>query len=442
MVLSGSMPIMMATSPNCRSRSSRSVRRSCLRANSTARLQASTVLPDPPLGENRVTTLPSAWPRRPYRRRRPARPAARECAFLMVNTIPSVSCGSSTTSWMPACSASDSRLLALAEVTRTIGAAVTARIASISAVGHVLGGGGAVQDDLRGGLGQLGAGLDRVGGRADELDVGVVGEALPDLRQAVGGAGDEDLDRGLVRHYFFTPDTQMGREFLTCTAVRPVPKVLHGVATDWPVSWAPWLGRRAIQNSPVARISIRSGRRFCGTAMMTASPPVAVIGAGRAVGAGGGGQRHPGHAGVVGGEHLDVRDDAAGDRLLLVLAVVDRGLDRRLAVDVDVIAGLERAAEDAVGVEGELDGAHRAVDLVDDRRVLGVREHRGRDLRAGGDVRRRRERVFSDAIDVKAPGTTSLVATWRVVKAPPSTSVFTGSAGDDVTLGRRRPSWS
>ena len=34
----------------------------------------------------------------------------------------------------------------------------------------------------------------------------------------------------------------MGREFRTCTAVRPVANVLHGVATEEPVSWAPWLG--------------------------------------------------------------------------------------------------------------------------------------------------------------------------------------------------------
>jgi hypothetical protein len=64
-----------------------------------------------------------------------ARPAASEFAFLMVKTMPSVSCGSRTTSKMPADSASDSRALALADVTRTIGAAVTLRIASISAVG-------------------------------------------------------------------------------------------------------------------------------------------------------------------------------------------------------------------------------------------------------------------------------------------------------------------
>jgi hypothetical protein len=57
-----------------------------------------------------------------------------------------------------------------------------------------------VQDHLRGGLRQLRAGLDRVGGRPDELDVGVVCEALTNLRQTVGGAGDEDLDRGLVGH--------------------------------------------------------------------------------------------------------------------------------------------------------------------------------------------------------------------------------------------------
>ena len=53
----------------------------------------------------------------------------------MVKTMPSVSCGSSTTSKIPADSASERRALALAEVTSTIGAAVTPRIASISAVG-------------------------------------------------------------------------------------------------------------------------------------------------------------------------------------------------------------------------------------------------------------------------------------------------------------------
>ena len=34
--------------------------------------------------------------------------------------------------------------------------------------------------------------------------------------------------------------------------------------------------------------------------------------------------------------------------------------------------------------------------------------------------------MLSEAIEVNAPGTTSLVATWRVLKAPPETSVFRG----------------
>jgi hypothetical protein len=87
------------------------------------------------LGEKNVTTRPSSaavvLPLPPP----VARPAASEFAFLIVKTMPSVSCGSSTTSKIPADSASDRRALALAEVTSTIGAAVTLRIASISAVG-------------------------------------------------------------------------------------------------------------------------------------------------------------------------------------------------------------------------------------------------------------------------------------------------------------------
>ncbi len=113
--------------------------------------------------------------------------------------------------------------------------------------GHVLGRSGAVEDHLRGGLGQLGAGLDRICRRADEFDVGMISQALPDFRQAIGGARDEDLDRGLVGHRF-APDTQMGRVFLTWTSVRPVPKMLHGVATAGPVSSELWAGRTAAQN--------------------------------------------------------------------------------------------------------------------------------------------------------------------------------------------------
>ena len=91
-------------------------------------------MPAPPLGANTVTTLPStcceALPGAV-----PERPAASEFAFLIVKTTLSVSCGSRTTSKMPAWSASDRMWCAEAEVTSTIGAAVTARIASISAVG-------------------------------------------------------------------------------------------------------------------------------------------------------------------------------------------------------------------------------------------------------------------------------------------------------------------
>ena len=45
-----------------------------------------------------------------------------------------------------------------------------------------------MQDHLRPGLGQLGAGLGGIGGGADELHLGVISEALPHLGEAVGRA--------------------------------------------------------------------------------------------------------------------------------------------------------------------------------------------------------------------------------------------------------------
>ena len=84
----GSLASVSAESPNCRSRSTRSVDRP-ERAVATARFVASTVLPLPPLGEKTVTTLPVA------------RAAVAIAAFRSANSSVSVGCGSTSTSAAP-----------------------------------------------------------------------------------------------------------------------------------------------------------------------------------------------------------------------------------------------------------------------------------------------------------------------------------------------------
>ena len=85
--------------------------------------------------------------------------------------------------------------MALAEVTSTIGAAVMPRIASISSVGTwsvaVVPWSTTWAPDSA----SFVPDLRRISRRADQLHLGVVGQALADLGQPVGGAGDEDLDR-------------------------------------------------------------------------------------------------------------------------------------------------------------------------------------------------------------------------------------------------------
>ncbi len=95
-----------------------------------------TVLPTPPFGEKTVMTRPSAVDVRREDGAMPPRVAASWQVFLIVKTRASVSCGSITTSEMPALSASCSSAPAPPDVTRMIGAAVACRIASISEVGR------------------------------------------------------------------------------------------------------------------------------------------------------------------------------------------------------------------------------------------------------------------------------------------------------------------
>ncbi len=81
-------------------------------------------MPTPPLGEKTVRTRPSAVEVRSEEGAMPPRVAASWHVFLIVNTSASVSCGSITTSEMPAPRASCSSAPAPPEVTRMIGAAV------------------------------------------------------------------------------------------------------------------------------------------------------------------------------------------------------------------------------------------------------------------------------------------------------------------------------
>src|SRR5438552_7326083 len=122
---------MIAASPNCRSRSSRSARLPQCLANEAEMFVDNTVLPVPPFGENTVT-------------RRPCRPPPLACclrpvwqAFLIEKTTLSVSCGSSRTSAMSASRASSSRLGEPPEASRITGAFVYSRIAATSLAGSV-----------------------------------------------------------------------------------------------------------------------------------------------------------------------------------------------------------------------------------------------------------------------------------------------------------------
>src|SRR6266480_3834234 len=122
---------MIAASPNCRSRSSKSARLPQCLANEAEMFVDSTVLPVPPFGENTVT-------------RRPCRPPPVACclrpvwqAFLIEKTTLSVSCGSSRTSATSASRASSSRLGEPPEASRITGALVYSRIAATSLAGNV-----------------------------------------------------------------------------------------------------------------------------------------------------------------------------------------------------------------------------------------------------------------------------------------------------------------
>ena len=94
--------------------------------------------------------------------------------------------------------------------------------------------------------GQLRARLGGVGGRADQLHVQVVGQALADLGEPVGGAGDEDLDGRGIRPYCFLA-AQRGRNLPSWLEVRPLAKTVHPVATTVGLSTAPVEGRTASQ---------------------------------------------------------------------------------------------------------------------------------------------------------------------------------------------------
>src|ERR671937_738712 len=121
---------MIAASPNCRSRSSRSARLPQCFASEADRLVDRTVLPVPPLGEKTVT-------RRPWRP--PATCARRPTwhAFLIEKTTLSVSCGRRRTSATSASSASSSRLGEPPDASRMTGARVYSRIAATSFAGSV-----------------------------------------------------------------------------------------------------------------------------------------------------------------------------------------------------------------------------------------------------------------------------------------------------------------
>jgi hypothetical protein len=105
----------IAASPNCRSRSSSSVRFCRCLAKPAARLVAVTVLPVPPLGEKTVTT-------RPVCARVVPGVARLACdAFLIVKTTFSTSCGRSRTSATSAASAPSRISVASPAATTTIG---------------------------------------------------------------------------------------------------------------------------------------------------------------------------------------------------------------------------------------------------------------------------------------------------------------------------------
>src|SRR6185369_15172398 len=122
---------MIAASPNCRSRSSRSARLPQCFASEAERFVESTVLPVPPFGEKTVTRRP--W--RPPPLASCLRPAWQ--AFLIEKTTLSVSCGSSMTSATSASRASSRRLGEPPDASRITGAFVYSRIAATSFAGKV-----------------------------------------------------------------------------------------------------------------------------------------------------------------------------------------------------------------------------------------------------------------------------------------------------------------
>ena len=264
MVLSGSMPIMMAASPNCRSRSSSSVRRSCRRANIAARFAGQHGLAGSALGREQADDL-AFDAGRCLTGASPARPAASENAFLMVKTMPSVSCGSSTTSKMPADRASPRMAVGAGRRDQDDRGGGDRPDRLDLGRRHVIGGAGAVQDHLSGGLGQLGAGLGRICCRSHQLDVGVIGEALTNLGEPVGGAGDEHLDRRDGAHYSAThrPDRLgelLGRSDRRRSGCRRWSGWSGHPGHRWPAA-----GRTTLPSHGVQRCNL-----VCGTTMIAA----------------------------------------------------------------------------------------------------------------------------------------------------------------------------
>ncbi len=164
---------MIAASPNCRSRSSSSVRFCSYLANAAARFVAITVLPVPPFGEKTVTMRPSCL-------RRAAGHVDRRfalAALRIAKTTFSVSCGRSRTSVTSASSASSSSAEDSPEAITKIGARVCSRIAAISPAGSELDA-RRVEDAVEMPAGERGGGLGDVLRGTDELELVMGGEGV------------------------------------------------------------------------------------------------------------------------------------------------------------------------------------------------------------------------------------------------------------------------